>query len=169
MQTITAAKLVLEPLTVADADTMFGVLSDPQIYRYLDYGPPPSVEYLRDVYTKLESRKSPDGSQLWLNWVVHQQGAKPMGYVQATVFPSGTAWVAYVLSSKYWGRGYARTATQAMIEHLADAYGTTQYLATVEAENRRSIVLLERLSFLPATPLEAQYFDLSATERLFVR
>ena len=61
MQTITVAKLVLEPLTVADADTMFGVLSDPQIYRYLDYGPPPSVEHLREVYTKLESRKSPDG------------------------------------------------------------------------------------------------------------
>ena len=34
-----------------------------------------------------------------------------------------------------WGRGYARMATHAMID-LADAYGTTQYLATVEAENR---------------------------------
>jgi ribosomal-protein-alanine N-acetyltransferase len=169
MQTITAAELVLEPLTLADAETMFGVLSDPQIYRYLDYGPPPSVEHLRDVYTKLESRKSPDGSQLWLNWVVHQRGAEPMGYVQATVFPPGTAWVAYVLSSKYWGRGYARMATHAMIEHLADAYGTTQYLATVEAENRRSIGLLERLSFRLARPQEAQQHDLSATERLFVR
>jgi hypothetical protein len=86
MQTIIAAELVLAPLTVADADTMFGVLSDPQIYRYLDYGPPPSVEHLRDVDTKLEARNSPDGSQLWLNWVVHQRGAEPMGYVQATVF-----------------------------------------------------------------------------------
>jgi ribosomal-protein-alanine N-acetyltransferase len=169
MQTITAAELVLEPLTVADADTMFGVLSDPQIYRYLDYGPPPSVEHLRDVYTKLERRKSPDGSQLWLNWVVHRRGAEPMGYVQATVLPSGIAWVAFVLSSNHWGRGYASTAAHAMIEHLADAYGISQYLATVEAENRRSIALLERLSFRPGTPREAQLHDLSATERLFVR
>jgi len=169
MQTITAAELVLQPLTVADADTMFGVLSDPQVYRYLDYGAPPSVEHLRDVYAKLARRKSPDGSQLWLNWVVRQPGATPMGYVQATVSPPGTAWVAYVLSSKYWGRGYARMATQAMIEHLGNAYGTTQYLATVEALNRRSIGLLERLSFRRATSQEAQDHDLSATERLFVR
>jgi ribosomal-protein-alanine N-acetyltransferase len=168
VQTINAAELVLEPLMVAHADAMFGVLSDPQIYRYLDYGPPPSVEHLRDVYAKLERRESPDGSQLWLNWVV-RLGAKPMGYVQATVFPAGTAWVAYVLSSEYWGRGLACKATHAMIEHLASAYGITQYLATVEAQNRRSIGLLQRLSFRPATSQEAQDHDLSATERLFVR
>jgi [ribosomal protein S5]-alanine N-acetyltransferase len=169
MRTITLAELVLEPLTVADADTMFGVLSDPQIYRHLDYGPPPSVEHLRHVYAKLEPRQSPDGSQRWLNWVVYRRGAGAMGYVQATVSPTGTAWVAYVLASQYWGRGYACMATRAMIEHLADAYGTTQYLATVEADNRRSIRLLERLSFRPANLQEAQRHDLSATERLFVR
>jgi [ribosomal protein S5]-alanine N-acetyltransferase len=169
LQTLTAAELVLEPLVVAHADTMFGVLSDPQIYRYLDYGPPPCVEHLRDVYAKLERRKSPDGSELWLNWVVRQPGAKPMGYVQATVFPTGTAWVAYVLSSEHWGHGYAHMATRGMIEHLANAYGITQYLATVEAENRRSISLLERLAFHPATSQEVQHHDLSATERLFVR
>jgi RimJ/RimL family protein N-acetyltransferase len=60
-------------------------------------------------------------------------------------------------------------ATHAMIEHLAGAYGTTQYLATVEAENRRSIGLLERLCFRPGTLQEAERHDLSATERLFVR
>ncbi len=169
MQTIAAAELVLEPLTAADADTMFGVLSDPQIYRYLDYGPPPSVDYLRDVYTRLEGRKSPDGTQLWLNWVVRRRGVGPMGYVQATVLPSGIAWIAYALSSKHWGRGYARMATHAMIEHLADAYGAARYLASVEAENRRSIGLLQRLSFRFATREEAQHHDLSATERLFVR
>jgi ribosomal-protein-alanine N-acetyltransferase len=169
MQTIKAAELVLEPLTVAHADTMFALLSDPQIYRFLDYGPPPSVEHLRDVYAKLEPRKSPDGNQRWLNWVVYRRGAEPIGYVQATLCRPATAWVAYVLAGKYWGHGYARIATLAMIEHLAGAYGTNQYLATVEAENRRSISLLERLSFRPCAPQEARHYDLSTTERLFVR
>jgi ribosomal-protein-alanine N-acetyltransferase len=169
MQTIAAGELVLEPLTAADAETMFGVLSDPQIYRYLDYGPPPSVDYLRDVYTRLEPRKSPDGSQRWLNWVVHRNGAEPMGYVQATVTPPGTAWIAYVFSSKHWGHGYARLAAHAMIEHLADAYGATRYLASVEADNRRVIGLLQRLYFRLATREEVQQHDLSATERLFIR
>jgi ribosomal-protein-alanine N-acetyltransferase len=168
MQTITTPELVLEPLTVAHAEAMFAVLSDPELHRYLDYGPPPSLEHLRTVYAKLEARKSPDGSQVWLNWVV-RRSEEAIGYVQATIVSPGTTWVAYVLSSSHWGRGYARMATHAMIEHLALAYDVTRYMATVEAENIRSINLLERLSFRPGTSQEVQHHELSSTERLFVR
>jgi RimJ/RimL family protein N-acetyltransferase len=169
MQTISASELLLEPLTVAHADAMFGVLSDPQLYRYLDYGPPPSVEHLRNVYAQLERRVSPDGTEQWLNWVVCLCGTEPVGYVQATLVAHNTAWVAYVFACKHWGRGYARTATNAMIDHLASDYGSTEFLATAEPGNARSISLLERLSFRRATTQEAQHHDLSKTELLFVR
>ena len=169
MQTITTSQLVLEPLTVAHAEAMFEVLADSKIYRYLDYPPPPSVEHLRDVYTRLEARKSPDGDQIWLNWVVRPHGHPPVGYVQATIASTGSAWIAYVLSSKYWGRGYAHLATHVVMENLTTAYGVVRYLATVEAENCRSIRLLERLAFRPALSHEAAGHNLSATERLFVR
>lgn len=169
LPTLTAGQLVLEPLTAAHAEQMFEVLADREIYRHLDYSPPPSVEHLRDVYTRLESRRSPDGSQLWLNWVVRVNGRAPAGYVQATVISPRSAWIAYVLSSKYWGFGHAHAATRAMIDHLAAAYGIDRYLATVEVGNRRSIRLLERLDFRSATSHEARTYVLSATERLFVR
>src|SRR5664279_3530467 len=123
MQTLAAGQLVLEPLTVAHAAAMFEVLADAEIYRYLDHPPPPSLEHLRNVYAKLETRGSPDGSQVWLNWVIRLPGQPPVGYVQATVIAPGSAWVGYVLSSRQWGRGYAHTATRAMVEHLATAYG----------------------------------------------
>jgi ribosomal-protein-alanine N-acetyltransferase len=169
MQTLAAGQLVLEPLTVAHAAAMFEVLADAEIYRYLDHPPPPSLEHLRNVYAKLETRGSPDGSQVWLNWVIRLPGQPPVGYVQATVIAPGSAWVAYVLSSRQWGRGYAHTATRAMVEHLATAYGVGRYLATVEVENQRSIRLLERLAFRPATSHEANGHSLTETERLFVR
>jgi len=169
MQTLAAGQLVLEPLTVAHAEAMFEVLADAEIHRYLDHPPPPSVEHLRKVYARLETRSSPDGSQVWLNWVIRLPGHAPLGYVQATVVVAGTAWVAYALSSKHWGRGYGYAATGAMLEHLATEYGVARYLATVEAENRRSIRLLERLAFHAATPLESDAHSLSETERLFVR
>ena len=169
MQTITTSQLVLEPLTVGHAEAMFEVVVDSEIYRYLDYPPPPSVEHLRNVYARLEARRSPDGNQIWLNWVVRPHGHSPVGYVQATIVSPGSAWIAYVLSSKYWGRGYAHRATHAMLEHLTTAYGVGRYLAAVEAENQRSIRLLERLAFRPATSHEAAGHTLSVTERLFVR
>jgi hypothetical protein len=60
MCTIATSELTLAPLGVADAEAMFELLSDAELYRYLDYPPPPSVEHLRAVYAQLEARKSPD-------------------------------------------------------------------------------------------------------------
>ena len=172
MDTLTTARLLLEPLTRDHAAAMYEVLSDPQLYAYLDYGPPPSLDHLRGVYEQLEARVSPDGSELWLNWVVRPQveepqGGEPVGFVQATV-AGAEAWVAYVLARGSWGNGYASEATRAVVDHLRSACGVTRFLATTEAENGRSIRLLERLGFRPATQAESREHELSATERLFV-
>ena len=161
MLSIRTARLLLEPLIVAHAPAMFAVLSDPLLYRYLDFPPPPSLEHLQGVYAKLEARRSPDGSQIWLNWIV-VRGA-PIGFVQATI-SGGDADVAYVLGSAHWGQGYAFEAMTAMLEHLAVSYGVRRFFATVEEQNERSIRLLERLGFRPT-----EGCDLSPTERRFVR
>jgi ribosomal-protein-alanine N-acetyltransferase len=166
---IVAEGLLLEPLTAAHADTMFELLSDPLIYRHLDHGPPPSLDHLRAVYAALQTRLSPDGRQAWLNWIVCPDGGAPVGVVQATVIASDTAWIAYELASRYWGRGYASAATAAMLEYLQRDWGIARFLATVEVDNARSIRLLRRLSFRAATPQEAEPHRLSATERLFIR
>lgn len=168
MRTIATSELVLEPLVVAHAEAMFELLSDAELYSYLDYPPPPSVDHLRRVYTKVEARQSPEGDEIWLNWVVRPQGYPLVGYVQATI--SGrTAFVAYVLGRKYWGRGHAQKAMQAMLEHLTSAYGVDCCLAMVEADNQRSIRLLERLGFHLATADELEGHSLSPTERMFVK
>jgi ribosomal-protein-alanine N-acetyltransferase len=169
MQTIDAGSLVLEPLVAAHAEAMFELLSDPEIHRYLDDPPPPSIEHLRGVYERLESRQSPDGRQRWLNWVLRSPTGPLLGYVQATVTRQGDAWVAYILSREHWGRGLAGTTMRAMLEHLKLDYGIHRFLATVEADNLRSIRLLERLGFHPATANELVGHSLSATERLFLR
>lgn len=169
MQPLAAGELVLEPLVPGHAEAMFEVLSDPELYRYLDHPPPPSVEHLRDIYAGVETRMSPDGSQVWLNWVVRRPGQPLLGYVQATVLPDHTAWVGYVFSARHWGRGHATQAVRAMLEHAALHYRVSRFLASVEAANRRSIRLLERLGFHEAGAPEAQAHALSDTERLFVK
>lgn len=168
MQALVAGELVLEPLVAGHADAMFAVLSDPVLYRYLDHPPPPTVEHLRAVYAGVEKRLSPDGSQIWLNWVVRRPGEAPLGYVQATVVPNHTAWVGYVFSVQHWGRGHATQAGRAMLEHLAAECGVRCFLASVEAENLQSIRLLERLGFRAAQGNELEGHELSPSERLFV-
>lgn len=169
MQTLTAGSLVLEPLVMDHAEAMFDLLCDPEIHRYLDHPPPPSIEHLRGVYERLESRQSPDGRQRWLNWALRARDGPLLGYVQATVTAQGDAWVAYVLSRQHWGRGHAAAAMRAMLEHLKVAYEVHRFLATVEVDNLRSIRLLERLGFQPATENELGGHSLAESERLFLR
>ena len=139
---IRTARLVLEPLSVAHAPAMFALLSDPTIYTYLDYGPPSSLEHVERGYAQLETRRSPDGLEEWLNWIVTRDGV-PIGFVQATIYPDRSANVAYILGSAYWGCGYAHEAVEAM---LAELEGCRPF-ATVDERNARSIRLLERLGF----------------------
>ena len=119
MRLIERERFTLEPQMVSHAEEMFDVLSDPAIYAY-ENEPPPSVEWLRARFAKLESRQSPDGQQQWLNWVIRLPTNALIGFVQATVQPNGRASIAYVLTSAYWDRGLASQAVQAMICELAE-------------------------------------------------
>jgi RimJ/RimL family protein N-acetyltransferase len=146
---------------------MFELFVDPAIYRFLDYGPPPSVEHVRQVYARLERRVSPDGTEGWLNWIVRGAGGQALGVVQATLVAPSTAWVAYVLASRHWRQGHGLAATRAMIDHLQSAYGATRFMATVEVANHASAALLRRLGFELVGADQAHPHELSATERLY--
>lgn len=97
-----SAVLQLEPLQAEHADAMFEVLSDPAIYEF-ENAPPASREWLRARYQRLALGGPADGSERWLNWVIRLPDGALAGYVQATVFPSGLALVAYELNSRSLG------------------------------------------------------------------
>jgi [ribosomal protein S5]-alanine N-acetyltransferase len=150
---IQTPRLTLEPQTAAHAAAMFAVLSDRRIYEH-ENEPPPSLEWLRARFARLESRRSPDGDEQWLNWVIRVPTTELVGYVQATVRANGEAAIAYELSSTYWGRGIAYDAVQGMLAELVAQYGVRRVSAVLKRGNQRSLRLLERLGFLVA-PAEA--------------
>ena len=161
---IRTARMVLEPQVEGHAPEMFALLQDPRIYDY-ENEPPESEAWLRERFRKLETRCSRDGTERWLNWVVRLASGEAVGYVQATVEPSGRAFVAYVFASPWWGPGLAQEAVRAMMEELRDAYGARCYVAVFKRSNERSRRLLQRLGFRPATVDEAEE-DEDAMERL---
>src|SRR6266851_6265260 len=137
MHVIEAGSLTLEPQTAAHAEEMFAVLSDPAIYQY-ENEPPRSLEWLRTRFAQLESRRSADGQEQWLNWVIRLPSSELIGYVQATVDSNGRAAIAYELSSAYWGSGLAREAVQAMISELVQRYQVRRLIAVFKRNNLRS-------------------------------
>ena len=65
-----AGALTLLPLLPEHAPAMARWLLDPAVYTYLDDPPPTSVQVLVERYTRWQTRRSADGSQVWLNWAV---------------------------------------------------------------------------------------------------
>jgi ribosomal-protein-alanine N-acetyltransferase len=151
---IIAGSLVLEPQLEAHASEMFNVLSDPAIYEF-ENSPPESPEWLARRFRSLESRCSPDGAELWLNWVIRLPGGALAGYVQAAVGRDGNAHIAYELASRYWRQGIGSTAVTGMLGELASNYGVSSFTATLKARNHRSLALLKALGFESAGPGES--------------
>lgn len=154
MRALETPRLVLEPQTEAHADEMYAVLIDPAIYEF-ENAPPASLDALRERYRKLQGGRSPDGRQLWLNWVARLRAdGDAIGYVQATVLQDRTALIAYEFGSAWWGRGLAHEATAAVVEELRTRYGVRTVGAVFKKLNRRSRALLARLGLREAGPGE---------------
>jgi [ribosomal protein S5]-alanine N-acetyltransferase len=171
MRRIVTAALTLEPLLATHAEAMFVVLCDPAIYEF-ENAPPRSREWLRERYVKLESRRSPDGRERWLNRVVRlptHDSSVLIGYVQATVREDGSALIAYEFESAHWGRGLASMDVVAMIDELAAEYQTQQLRAVWKRANHRSMHLLERLDFALASSGERVTHGADADESLMYR
>jgi len=163
VRALATARLVLEPQVEGHAAEMFDALGDPAIYEF-ENEPPESLEWLRERFRKLDSRRSADGKECWLNWVVRVPGERAMGYVQATVYPGGWADIAYVFSSPHWGQGYAGEAVAAMMDELAASCGVTRFEAVYKSANVRSRRLLDRLGFVE--PRDGREIDADESRRV---
>ena len=146
MRTLVTERLTLEPLQAHHAEQMFGGLSDPELYQFLDDRPPLSAETLRLRYERLARRQSPDGREQWWNWALRQHDQSHLiGYVQATIV-TREAEISYVLFRPYWFQGLASEAVVAMIRYLRES-GVDRICARTDEGNLRSRGLLERLNF----------------------
>lgn len=179
MRLLHSPRLQLEPQLQAHAQEMFGVLSDPALYRF-ENQPPASLDWLQERFARLESRLSGDGSEWWLNWVLRlkplptEHAGALIGFVQASLHIGADgrpqAWVAYVLASAHWRQGLATEALAAMLDELAGPYGVQRALAVFKRNNLRSAWLLQRLGF--AVPAQSQLppgLALEGDEDLLVR
>ncbi len=138
-------RLRIEPIRSAHAELVFPPLQNPAIYTYLPEDPP-TAEALQKRYDYLENGSSPDGTELWLNWVVFlRDSMTPIGTFQATL-PKGKAGsFAYVVFPSFWRQGYAREMAACVITHLFEAHPMPGLYAEIDTRNTASIRLVESL------------------------
>lgn len=140
--------LRLEPLRAEHAGRLFAELRDPRLYAFIPQEPPASVDRLEERYRALERRRSPDETELWLNWAARRRSdGAYVGLMEATVTAEGEASLAYFVFATHQRRGYAREFCGRAVRALFEEYGVGAVSATIDSRNSASIALVESLGF----------------------
>ena len=134
---------------------MVDVLADVRIYEFIG-GVPDTLESLTARYERQVVGRSPDGAELWFNWIVRTaDDLVAIGHVQATVrsdksdFDTAevhTAELAWVLAPLVQGQGYATEAAQSALTWFR-SQGCTHFIAHVHPEHDASMRVAQRLGF----------------------
>ena len=112
---------------------MVELLSDRRLYSFYDDEASPSLEELRDRYSRQSAGLSPDGREVWHSWIVRErESGAAIGFVQATVGATAgsslasvdtadtpydgrtSAELAWVIGVPWQGRGFATEAATAV-------------------------------------------------------
>ena len=143
-------RLVLEPLTAADAAFLVRLMNAPTYLEFIGdkgvHDREQAVAYLRDgplhsyrehghgLY-RVALRAS--GAAIGLCGLLKRDGFQEVD-------------LGYAFLPEHTGQGYAREACQAVLAHAERVLGLPTVIALVNPGNRRSITLLERLGFVRA-------------------
>ncbi|WP_103514016.1 GNAT family N-acetyltransferase [Streptomyces sp. SM10] len=135
------------PLDVAHAEEMATVLFDPALHTYTG-GAPEDVGALRARYER-QGAGSPDPAELWWNWVLRLRADGYLaGYVQATV--RGTrAEVAWVVGTRWQGRGYAKEAATGLVRHLLERGAVRTVVAHIHPDHAASAAVAAAAGLRP--------------------
>jgi RimJ/RimL family protein N-acetyltransferase len=139
-------RLILEPLTAWHGESLFAGLKEPLLYTFIAKEPPLAAGEVIRRFERLETRRSPAGDELWLNWAVREARGGYAGLVEATVRPTGIAVIAYWVFLASQRQGIGREAVAAMLDHLRAA-GAVEAVAFIDTRNTASIRLIEALGF----------------------
>jgi RimJ/RimL family protein N-acetyltransferase len=139
---IQTERLILRAPRMDDAEAIFeSYASDPEVTRYLIWRPHCSVADTKDFLTRLA--ESPAHSRE-INWAITQSGEdlvrgmiglRPQGHM---------AEVGYVLSRRFWGRGYMTESLRAVVAFAFAMPQMYRVWAVCDAENVASARVMEK-------------------------
>ena len=146
-----SSEVCLAPLQVSDAEELAPLLADPALHRFIG-GEPPDLAELRSRFARQCEGVSPDGREVWLNWVVRTGAAQhAAGTVQATVTESEdgrVAELAWVIGTAYQGRGLAKAAALLVARWLS-RHCVEHLRAHIHPEHRASQAVAASLGLCP--------------------
>lgn len=147
MLAIETNRLIIRPMRVDDAHFMLGLLNEPSWLHFIgDRGVRTIEEAQRYILSGPISMHSRFGLGFCVVELKEDRCAIGICGLAKRDFLDCVD-LGYALLPDYCGKGYAFEASSAVLEHAQRVLGITRIVATVRANNRDSIRLLEKLGF----------------------
>jgi RimJ/RimL family protein N-acetyltransferase len=158
---IRTERLVLRAFTADDVDPLYAFHSDPDAVRYVPYPPRTRQQVVEVLRRKAANTGLAQEGDLLELAVVRAADRALIGDVLLAVrsVDHQTLEVGYIFAPSAGGQGYATETVRALVDLAFGPVGARRIVARVDARNRRSAALLERLGFrLEAHLVENEWF-----------
>lgn len=138
---IPGRRVTLRPIEDADVPLIHRWMNHPEIWRYMDYERPSS---LADVREDVE-RSQREGHPFMID--VEE---RPIGRIGLNRFRPRDricAFYMFIGEPAFWGQGYGRDATMALLAHAFDRMDLARVELWTLADNNRAVAAYERCGF----------------------
>jgi RimJ/RimL family protein N-acetyltransferase len=138
-------RLLLRELVKADFAAVHRYASDPEVVRYMDFGPNSEEDTRSFIRRALASQEAEPRTRFGLAVVLRSEG-RLIGacgiYVSAS--RDQEAEIGYVFAREFWGRGYGTEAVGALIRFGFEQLGLHRIVSTCRPENVASSRVMEK-------------------------
>jgi len=144
--TLSSDRLVLNPLDLTHCTSEYlAWMNNAEVYRYLETGGDYKIEDLRKYLESVEANDS------ILFWAIHiKESGKHIGNIKIDPINKRHGLGEYGImmgDSDEWGKGYAKEASEIVINHCFRDLGLRKITLGVVEDNRTAVNLYKKLGF----------------------
>jgi RimJ/RimL family protein N-acetyltransferase len=146
MEIVSTRRLLLRDLKEADLQAVHQYASDPEVVRYMSWGPNTEDE-TRDFIQRALAGQNEQPRRNYTLAIVVRNEDKLIGGCSINVSnpDNREGWIGYCLNRRFWGKGYATEAAKALVDFGFDKLSLHRIFATCDPANVASAHVLEKV------------------------
>jgi RimJ/RimL family protein N-acetyltransferase len=145
VETIQTKRLILRDFVMADWKAIHDYDSDPEVVRYMDWGPNTEEETKSFLQRAITFQQEQPRRGYSLAIVLGSQNVIIGGCgIRVSSPENREGWIGYVLSRNFWGQGYATETAKALLKFGFETLDLHRIFATCDPANIASAHVLEK-------------------------
>ena len=145
---LTTERLTLRQLVIADEQEIFNLRSDGEINKYLDRQVSNTIDDARNFINKVNENINKNDSLYWAITLSDRNILAGTICLFGFSDENDKCEIGYELLTNFQGQGIMKEAAEKVIDYAFNTIKVQKIEASLHKDNKRSIKLLEKLSFI---------------------